>query len=186
MPRPTRRTWTAKHIDDFQGMIRLRDFVEGDIDRLVALANNENVSRYLIYTFPYPYTKRDAESWIHTESRANRSVTKVIEYQGDFVGIVGITPQTGWKDHSAEIGYWVGEEYWGKGIATEALRMMSERAFTVLKYKKLFAPVLGPNKASMRVLEKCGYGLEGVLKDEVYKGGQYFDGYHYAKFYTFP
>lgn len=165
-------------------MIKLRDYSIADADRFAVLANNENVSRYLIYTFPYPYTKQDAERWIKTGSKANNAVTKVIEYQGKLVGTVGITPQTGWKEHSAEIGYWVGEEYWGKGIATEALRAMNDLAFSTLKYKKLFAPVLGPNKASMRVLEKCGYSLEGVLKQEVFKGGHYFDGHYYAKFYS--
>lgn len=162
-------------------MIRLRDYSEADTDRLVELANNENVSRYLIYTFPYPYTKQDAIEWIKTGSKANNSVTKIIEYRGKFVGSVGITPQTGWKDHSAEIGYWVGEDYWGKGIATEALRVMSDFAFAVLKFRKLFAPVLGPNKGSMRVLEKCGYELEGIFKQEVFKHGQYYDGYYFAK-----
>lgn len=109
-------------------------------------------------------------------------MTKVIEYQGIFVGSIAIMPQTGWKAHSAEVGYWVGEEYWGKGIATQALRAMSELAFSTLIYKKLYAPVLAPNQASMRVLEKCGYVLEGVFREEVFKNGQYFDGYYYAKY----
>ena len=163
-------------------MITLRDYVIADIDRFSVLANNENVSRYLIYTFPYPYTKKDAEWWKKTGSKANNSVTKVIEYRGELIGTVGITPQTGWKEHSAEIGYWIGEEYWGKGFATEALRMMSDLAFSTMNYKKIFAPVLGPNKASIRVLEKNGYCLEGILKHEVFKAGNYFDGYYYAKF----
>lgn len=163
-------------------MIKLRDYSIADADRFAELASNENVSRYLIYTFPYPYTKQDAEWWIKTGSKANNSVTKAIEYRGELVGTVGITPQTGWKDHSAEIGYWVGEEYWGKGIATEALCRMTDLVFSTMKYKKLFAPVLGPNNASMRVLEKCGYSLEGILKHEVFKWGTYFDGYYYAKF----
>lgn len=162
-------------------MITLRDYTKTDADRLVELANNENVSRYLVYTFPYPYTIQDAVTWIETGSKANRSITKVIEYRKVFVGSVAITPQTGWKNHSAEIGYWVGEEYWGMGIATEALRTMSDLAFLSMQYKKLFAPVLDPNKASMRVLEKCGYVLEGVFRQDVFKDGQYYDGYYYAK-----
>lgn len=97
-------------------MITLRDYAKTDADRLVDLANNENVSRYLVDTFPYPYTKRDAAWWIETGSKANHSVTKVIEYRGEFVGSVGIRPQTGWKEHSAEIGYWIGEGYWGKSL----------------------------------------------------------------------
>ncbi|MBI3773054.1 MAG: GNAT family N-acetyltransferase [Gammaproteobacteria bacterium] len=165
-------------------MITLRDYAITDADRLVDLANNENVSRYLIYTFPYPYTKQEATWWIETGSKANNSVTKVIEYRGDFVGTIGITPQTGWKSHSAEIGYWLGEEYWGKGIATEAIRIMSDLAFSDMNYKKLFAPVLGPNKTSMRTLEKNGYVLEGVFKDEAFKSGQYFDVSYYAKYFS--
>jgi len=163
-------------------MITLRDYTKSDIDRLVYLANNENVSRYLSYAFPYPYTKLDAVWWVETGSVAKDSIAKVIEYRGKFVGGVGITNQKGWKEHSAEIGYWIGEEYWGNGIASEALSVMIDLVFSDLKYKKLFAQVLEPNKASMRVLEKCGYGLEGVLKYEVFKSGQYFDVYHYAKY----
>ena len=163
-------------------MITLREYKKADVDRLVELANNENVSRYLVYTFPYPYKKQDAEWWIEEGATANNSVTKVIDYNGIFVGSVGITPQNGWKEHSAEIGYWLGEKYWGKGIATESLRMMTEIGFSELEFRKLFAPVLGPNKASMRVLDKCGYILEGVFKQDVYKGGNYQDGYYFAKF----
>ncbi|MCW8955664.1 MAG: GNAT family N-acetyltransferase [Gammaproteobacteria bacterium] len=162
-------------------MIILRKYKKSDANRLVDLANNENVSRFLVNTFPYPYTIKDAELWIETGSRANGSITKVIEYRGEFVGSVGIIPQTGWKNHLAEIGYWVGEEYWGNGIATEALRTISDLALSSLKYKKLFATVFGPNKASIRVLEKCGYSLEGYLKYEVFKGGKYYDVCHYAK-----
>ncbi len=163
-------------------MITLRDYKESDIDTLVALANNKNVSRYLVYTFPYPYTRKDAEFWISKGSRENGSITKVIVFNLQFVGSVGITPQTGWRNHCAEIGYWIGEEFWGKGIATEALKIMTDEAFNIHKYKKLFAPVLGPNIASVKVLKKCGYELEGVLKDEVRKDNQYFDVHHYAKY----
>jgi RimJ/RimL family protein N-acetyltransferase len=162
-------------------MITLRAFRPTDAARLVELANNENVSRYLVYTFPYPYTKKDAEWWIAVGSRQNGVVARVIEWEGALVGGVGLTPQSGWRSHQAEIGYWLGEEYWGRGIASEALRQMTEAAFTELAFGKLFAPVLAPNRASMRVLEKNGYRLEGVLEDEVEKNGRRFDIHHYAK-----
>jgi len=164
-------------------MITLRDYTQADAARLVVLANNKNVSRYLIHTFPYPYTMQDAVEWIESGSQANNSITKVIEYQGNFVGSIAIIPQTGWKSHTAEIGYWVGEEYWGKGIAINALRAMSDAVFSGMKLTKLYAPVLGQKHASMRVLEKCGYVLEGIFKQEVFKDEQYFDGYYYAKHY---
>lgn len=162
-------------------MVELRNYRESDIDTLAALANNQLVSRYLIYTFPYPYSKKDAEYWIKQGSKENGSTTKVICFNNLFVGSVGITPQVGWRDHCAEIGYWIGEEFWGKGIATRALEIMTEEAFEVHGFKKLFAPVLGPNVASMKVLMKCGYVSEGMLKNEVAKNNRYFDIHLYAK-----
>jgi [ribosomal protein S5]-alanine N-acetyltransferase len=132
--------------------------------------------------FPYPYTQKDAKWWIQTGSKAAGAVTRVIEYQDVFVGSVGITPQVGWRDHIAEIGYWIGEPYWGNGIATDALQQMTEYVFSNLHFQKLCAPVLAPNKASMRVLEKCGYELEGILKQEVYKDGHFYDIHHYARY----
>ena len=163
-------------------MVKLRDYQESDAKRLVMLANNENVSRYLIYTFPCPYTQKDADWWISTGAQENGAVNKVIEHHGEFVGGIGIMPQTGWRSHVAEIGYWIGEAYWGRGIATEALRQMTDYAFKELKYQKLFGPVLEPNRASMKVLEKNDYQLEGILKQEVVKHGQYFDLFHYARY----
>lgn len=165
-------------------MIKLREYKKSDTDRLVQLANNENVSRYLVDSFPYPYTRKDAEWWIDIGCKKNGAITRVIVYQEEFVGGIGIQPKIGWKSHLAEIGYWLGEEYWGRGIGTEALGIMTHLALSAGKYKKLFAPVLGPNRASMEVLEKNGYILEGILKQEVFKGGQYYDICHYAKIFS--
>ena len=161
-------------------MISLREYAAADLDRLVQLANNENVSRYLLYTFPYPYTRADADWWIGTGSKQKGAITRVIEYEGLFVGSVGITPQGGWRDHLGEIGYWVAEDYWGKGVATAALRQMSEYGLN-REFRKLFAPVLAPNISSMKVLEKCGYEREAILKNEVQKGGNYFDIHQFAR-----
>jgi [ribosomal protein S5]-alanine N-acetyltransferase len=162
-------------------MITLRELIPSDLDRLVSLANNENVSRYLLYTFPCPYTKADGEWWINTGSTQHGATTRVIEYRGEFSGLVGITPQSGWREHLGEIGYWVGAAYWGKGIATSALQQMTDYGFAGLQLRKLYAPVLAPNVASMRVLAKCGYALEGVLKSEVKKNGRYFDIHRFAR-----
>jgi [ribosomal protein S5]-alanine N-acetyltransferase len=162
-------------------MISLREYVDSDLERLVSLANNENVSRYLVYTFPHPYTLKDGEWWIATGSKHDGAITRVIEYDGIFVGSTGITPQDGWRDHLAEIGYWVAEDYWGKGIATEALRQMTEYGFKHRYFRKLYAPVLAPNIASMKVLAKCGYQLEAILKGELQKGGVYFDSHRFAR-----
>lgn len=162
-------------------MLVLRDYREDDADRLVELANNEEVSRYMIDTFPYPYTAQDARWWIEEGCRGPGMVTKVIEVDGSFVGSVGLTRQTGWRSHLAEVGYWLGEPYWGRGVATSALRIMCGHAFAELGIHKLFAPVLAPNTASMQVLRKCGFNKVGVLTDEVSKHHRYYDLHHFEQ-----
>ena len=142
-------------------MIKIRDFQESDMDRLVELANNRNVSMYLIDTFPFPYTMDDAMWWIETGVHKNPGMDQALEYQGELVGGIGLTPGMGWKSHSAEIGYWIGETYWGKGLATAGLKEMTHRAFGEHRFTRIFASVLDPNAASMRVLEKCGFEKVG-------------------------
>ncbi|MGB7412909.1 MAG: GNAT family protein [Thermosynechococcaceae cyanobacterium] len=160
-------------------MISLRDYTTTDVERLLELANNKDVSRYLADTFPYPYTRADAAWWINIGSKDKEAIAKVIEHDGLFVGSIGIMYQTGWRRHVARIGYWVGAAHWRNGIATAAVQEMTDYAFSV-GYRKLYAPVLSMNIASMRVLEKCAYHLEGIHKGEVLKDDQYFDVHYYA------
>lgn len=162
-------------------MILLRNYKHSDVGILASLANNYEVSRFLRDTFPYPYTEEDAVWWIEVGSKESGAVTQVIESDGVFVGTIGIMPLQGWRSHVAEIGYWIGRPYWGKGIATMAVELMTEMAFQELGFLKLIAPVLGPNMASIRVLEKNGYDCEGILKNEVYRNNQYYDLYRFAK-----
>src|ERR1700730_9662166 len=162
-------------------MIALRELVPSDLDRLVSLANNEDVSLYLMYTFPYPYTKADGEWWINIGSKQLGATARVIEYRGEFSGLVGITSQSGCRDDLWGISFWECTAYWRKRLSTSALRQMTDYGFANLQLRKLYAPVLAPNVASMRVLAKCGYELEGVLKSEVKKNGRYFDIHRFAR-----
>jgi RimJ/RimL family protein N-acetyltransferase len=155
--------------------VTLREYTMDDADRLTELANNKNVSRWLDVRFPYPYTRADAEWWITTGNGLNGEVSRVIDCDGELVGGIGLAPQYSWRKHCAEIGYWLGEPYWGRGIGTEALRQMTDHAFRELGFRKLYAPVLAPNKASMRILEKCGYTQEAHLPQDVFKGDTYYD-----------
>ncbi|MEM9383932.1 MAG: GNAT family protein [Pseudomonadota bacterium] len=161
--------------------MELRPYRESDVQRLAALANNLRVSRYLIDTFPYPYTQKDASWWIGEGAHANQAIARAIVIGDQLVGSVGLTPQQGWRSHIAEIGYWIGEPYWGRGIATWALSTMTREAFEERGYRRLIAPVLAPNAASAHVLEKCGYRLEGTLTEEVFKLGEFHDILHYAR-----
>lgn len=162
-------------------MISLRDYDSSDVARLSELANNKQVSRYLVDTFPCPYTRADAAWWVNIGCREKHMITKVVEYNGEFVGSIGLRLKTGWRQHVAEVGYWIGEPYWSQGIATAALQQMTETAFA-LGYRKLYAPVLSLNVVSMHVLENCAYCLEGIHKGEVFKDDQYFDVHHYARY----
>ncbi|RMD84394.1 MAG: N-acetyltransferase [Candidatus Dadabacteria bacterium] len=163
-------------------MITLRNYTKDDAERLVLLANNKNVSRYLTPRFPYPYTLNDAYEWIEKGAYTKGTTSKVIEFNSQFVGGIGLIQQEDWRSHIAEIGYWIGEPFWGKGIATEAVKQMTALGFGEFGYRKIIALVLAPNLPSVRVLEKCGYTLEAKLKDEVCKNGQYFDVLRYAKY----
>ncbi|GAB4189645.1 MAG: GNAT family N-acetyltransferase [Wenzhouxiangellaceae bacterium] len=161
--------------------LKLRGFLSGDTRDLLELANDECVSSYLADTFPYPYTAADANWWITTGCQAEGQNCLAIEYQGRLAGGVGVTAQSGWRSHIGEIGYWLGQPFWGRGVATEAVRQMTELAFSEDGYLKLVAPVLAPNIASMRVLEKNGYVCEGILRREVSKRGNLYDIHRYAR-----
>ncbi|MGB0212705.1 GNAT family N-acetyltransferase [Algiphilus sp.] len=167
-------------------MIELRPYRGDDAERLVALADNARVSRYLTDLFPHPYTREDAEWWIAHGAREVHSDAWAIEHRGELVGGIGVTVQSGWRRHLAEIGYWLGEPYWGRGLAAEAVRRVTAAIFGNPDIRKIYAPVLGANRASMRVLEKNGYQREGVLREEVFKRGQYHDLHIFATLRTEP
>lgn len=160
--------------------IKFREYRKTDLDRLVELINNDKISRYM-KSIPYPYSREDGEWWLEQGIHAVGCVTRVIENDaGEFVGAIGTIPEEGWKKHQAEIGYWIGEPYWGQGIASEAVKAFCEFCFRELGYKKLYGGVLDPNKGSLRVLEKCGFKKEGLLRQEVVKNGVCYDVHHYG------
>ena len=161
-------------------MIKLRSFNNGDIPALIKNANNSKISRYLRDTFPYPYTEQDAEWWISKGSR--QGINRAIIYQGDFAGTIGVTPFKGEKRHLGEIGYWLGEPFWGKGIAARAVQILTREVFETTNLQKLTAGVYSPNKASIRVLQKAGYIQEAVLKRNIIKNNEFYDEHVLVKF----
>jgi RimJ/RimL family protein N-acetyltransferase len=158
----------------------LRPWRAGDRDSLVRHADNRNVWLNMRDRFPHPYTAADARAWIKRSSAERPFTTLAIEVDGAAVGGVGIQPGTDVFRRSAEIGYWLGEPFWGRGIATEALRAMTEYAFEHFDICRLEAGVFEWNPASMRVLEKAGYVLEGRARLGVTKDGRTGDRLLYA------
>src|SRR5262249_50400323 len=114
-------------------------------------------------------------------SRGGAATEFAIEVGGEVIGSVGFRIQKDMEQHSAEIGYGLGQDYWGLGIATEALRALTEYAFSHYEQVlRIYAYVFEWNTASMRVLEKCGYEREGWLLKTI-KDGKAIDQALYAK-----
>jgi RimJ/RimL family protein N-acetyltransferase len=151
-----------------------------DMTSLVKHADNLNVARHLRDRFPHPYTPADARRFLDAIAMARPVTTFAIDVLGEAVGGVGFSPGTDVERFSAEIGYWLAEPFWGRGIAPEALGLVSTYAFTTCNVLRLFALPFADNTRSTRVLEKAGYTLEGVLRSSSVKFGEPRDQVLYA------
>lgn len=162
----------------------LRHFKNGDQDSLVENANNIKIFKNVKDTFPYPYTYADADWWIEFCKENDKPATSLaIDIDGKVIGGIGIIIGTDVQRVTAEIGYWLGEKHWGKEIAVEALKQMTDYVFQNFPdLMRLWAAVFEHNKPSMRVLEKAGYEFEGIHRKAAIKNGVVIDEYIYVKF----
>ena len=151
-----------------------------DRDAIVRHANNRKISINLRDRFPSPYTANDARSWLENVVGRKPETNFAIAVGDEAVGGIGFSLQPDVAYRSAEIGYWLGEEFWGRGIATEALIAVTDHAFSNYNICRLYAHVFEWNRASARVLEKAGYAFEGRLRKSVTKEGQTIDQFMYA------
>jgi RimJ/RimL family protein N-acetyltransferase len=110
--------------------------------------------------------------FLKSVSKADPCTNLAIDVQGEAAGGLGYVPGTDVERFSAEVGYWLGEQYWRRGIVSEALSLFTQYAFSELKLLRLFATPFADNRASIRVLEKAGYVLEGVMRSGCVKYGQ--------------
>jgi RimJ/RimL family protein N-acetyltransferase len=149
----------------------LREWRDGDEPSLAHHADNPNVARHLRDGFPQPYTLRDAAAWIASVRNAAPPMQFAIVVDRHAVGGIGITMQHDIFRRSAEIGYWLGEDFWGRGIMAEAVAAVTAYAFRTFDLAHVFAGVFEGNRASARVLEKAGFALEGRLRKHVTKNG---------------
>lgn len=158
----------------------IRDWRPSDEAALISAADNRNVWRNLHHRFPHPYTRADARDWFFSLAAAPEPTHWAIEVHGIAAGGIGVDLGEGIYAKSAHFGYWLGEQYWGRGIMTEAVRATAEYALRRFELVRLEAPVFAWNPASMRVLEKSGFAREGVLRKSVFKDGQLIDQILYA------
>jgi len=162
------------------GNCSIRSYRKNDLESLVRHANDREIWINLRDRFPYPYTRDDARAWLQFAARMRPETNFAITVADEAVGGIGIELQQDVARRSAEIGYWLGQEFWGQGIATAALRAMTDWAFANFDLCRLYAAVFAWNPASARVLEKAGYTLEGRLRKSVYKDGKMTDQLLYA------
>lgn len=159
----------------------IRDWREGDQAALVRHANNVDIWRNLRDIFPNPYTEADADNWIRDVTAQDPRTDFAIDVEGEAVGGIGVRLGEDIHHGSAEIGFWLSEDYWGRGLMTEAVLAMTEFAFERFGVGRIWAGVFERNTASMRVLEKAGYEFEGRLRRAVIKDGEALDQLIYAR-----
>ncbi len=153
------------------GTWKIRSWAPGDAAALVRYANNRNVWINLRDSFPFPYTRADALAWLGAAAMQDPETAFAIATPDEAIGGIGIQIQYDVYRKSAEIGYWLGEPFWGKGIATFAVKGLTRYAFDTFDLQRIYASVFGWNQASARALEKAGYKLEGRFRSAVWKNG---------------
>lgn len=163
--------------------IQIRPWQHKDAEPLVALATNKKIWDNVRDYFPHPYTIKDAKDWLALNVGITPVLNFVIEVDGNFAGSVGMVPKTEVYRCNMEIGYWLGEPYWGKGIASTAIALMCDIVWQNYSHiNRIYAEVFEGNKASMRVLEKNGFELECIRKKAVIKNDLLIDDYVWIKF----
>lgn len=160
--------------------LKLRSWQITDLDNLVKYANNWNIAKYLTDKFPFPYTESDGRSFIDYANNGDRHQIFAIEVNNEAVGGIGIHLQDDVFRKNAEIGYWLAELFWNKGIMSKAISKTVQFAFDNFDIERIYARPFGTNIASQKCLEKCGFTLEAKLDKTLFKDGRYLDEMIYA------
>ena len=162
-------------------LIWLESILKATPEALQRIADNKSVAQNLRDAFPHPYTLDDAVSFLDNVRQGKMGIVYgMFLYSGELVGVISLTPGRDVNRYSAEVGYFVSEQYWNKGYATEALRLVGNFAQFRHGLKRLYATVFDFNVASMRVLEKTGFKKEGIMKSSVVKDDKVIDEHLYG------
>lgn len=159
----------------------LRPWRIEDLGSLVRHANDARVARTLRDLFPHPYREEDGERWLTHVTESGRANNLAIEVDGRAVGGVGMIPGEDVHRLNAEVGYWLGHAYWGRGIMSDAIRAFSDHLLEDRGFLRLEAPVFAINPASARVLEKSGYARESVQRCAAIKDDRLIDVWLYVR-----
>lgn len=172
---------TQRILIDAGNGIMLRNWEISDAPALTQIANNSNISDNLRDAFPHPYTLSDAHHFIEmSQDDADDKILLAVEYYGDLAGSIGAHQEEDVNRLSVEMGYFIAQKYWGKGIATLSVKALVNYIFSYTDIVRIFALPFEWNKASCKVLENAGFSLEAIMKKAVIKKGRIGDQCLYA------
>ena len=162
--------------------INLRPITKSDAESIYKYARDRAISRYTF--LPHPYTRKDADDWVITSSERNASGIDFnmgieLPSTGEIIGMISLNNIDVINRH-AELGYWLGKPFWGKGMVSEAVALVVNYTFRRLKLVRIYARVMHPNTTSAHLLEKCGFAYEGTLRRHIKRNGRYLDDVRYG------
>lgn len=152
----------------------LRAWKTEDAQSLAKAANNPYIAKNLRNTFPNPYKLEDAVWYINDciSNAEKKQLNYAIEVDEQAVGGIGVFVKDDVYEKSAELGYWLSEEYWRNGIVSRAVQIICKETFETFDVVRIFAEPFADNAGSRRVLEKAGFTYEGTMRNGVYKNGE--------------
>ena len=163
------------------GKCVIRDWRMDDAPSIAKYANNRKIWINLRDGFPYPYQLSDAENFLSKVAQQKPRTVFAIANDKEAIGSIGLMLGEDVHRFTAEMGCWLAEPFWNKGIMSEVVRGFTDFAFEKFELNRIFAePYIG-NTASVRVFEKAGFVFEGTLRASVFKDGKVLDQYFYAK-----
>jgi ribosomal-protein-alanine N-acetyltransferase len=159
--------------------VKLSELTIQDSLRISELANDFELWSNLRDAMPHPYTIKDAKQFVNSDKENLNSLTFAIRYDNELCGLIGLKLDNDVYRHTAEVGFWIGKDFWGKGIATSALKQLIFLAFQKKSIKRLRAAVFEENYASMKVLVKCGFSKYGIGRKAVFKNDRFLDEHYF-------
>jgi RimJ/RimL family protein N-acetyltransferase len=165
---------------------KIRKWKLSDAKDLASVISNKKIQDNLRDGLPYPYTEQDATDYISAmlSEDENETFAFAITTDNKAIGSIGAFRQKNIHKHTAEIGYYIAEEYWGKGLMTEAVKQICSYIFDKSNIVRIYAEPFSYNKASCRVLEKAGFLYEGTLRSNAIKNGKTIDMLMYSRLKT--
>ncbi len=161
-------------------LFTIRPWQDSDLPALLKHGNNPLIAQNMTDSFPHPYLESNGRMFIEFARSHEPYRLYAIEVEGEAAGGIGIHPQQDIQKKNAELGYWLSQQHWGKGIMAAAVRELVKKGFSDFDLNRIFARPFGNNRASQRVLEKAGFKLEAVITDGFFKNNEFVDEMIYA------